>query len=116
MSPRALLATMACCGLLLAAGCAEPGGQVQAVGVVVQSFYAALDRQDGQAACSQLAPFTAATVAQSARQVDVFGHQGRVLLAQDTVFVSHLADGWKITAAGCTARRVGPYDCEIQGG
>jgi hypothetical protein len=33
----------------------------------------------------------------------------------DTLFLTKVAGGWRVSAAGCTAREGRPYDCEVSG-
>jgi hypothetical protein len=33
----------------------------------------------------------------------------------DTLFLTEVAGGWRVSAAGCTARPGRPYDCEVSG-
>ena len=51
------------------------------------------------------------------RSVDVYGHDARVVLGNDTMFLALFPEGWKVTAASC---RMGPgpdapYDCDVSG-
>jgi hypothetical protein len=46
-------------------------------------------------------------------RTEVWGGGAQVRIGGDTVFLARTAAGWRIAAAGCTARRVGPYDCEV---
>lgn len=52
------------------------------------------------------------------QSVEVFGHDARVLLGSDTVFLARYQEGWKVTAAGCKPGSSDdePYDCELGGG
>jgi len=56
--------------------------------------------------------------ASAVRTIDVYGHDARVVLDQDVVFLAQFPDGWKVTAAGCKPQqhRDDPYECEISGG
>jgi hypothetical protein len=48
--------------------------------------------------------------------VDVYGHDARVVLGSDVVFLARFADGWRVTAARCTPQPEDrPYDCVISG-
>jgi hypothetical protein len=50
------------------------------------------------------------------RSVDVYGQWARVALDDDTLFLAAFGSGWRVVAAGCTARGDGrPYDCTLQG-
>jgi len=53
----------------------------------------------------------------SVESVDVYGHDARVVLAKDVVFLARFPQGWRVTAAGCTSRaKDDPYDCVLAGG
>ncbi len=116
-----------------ATGCGS-ADTVSEVADVATRFHAALSHDDGAAACALLAPQTAGELEQSAQQPcpravlgedlppaggvrtsRVFGTQGQVMLTGDTVFLAEFPDGWKVVAAGCTAREALPYDCLIKG-
>jgi hypothetical protein len=135
LSARALGAGAAAIAAMAAlAGCgAGHGGPSRSAG----DFENALRADDHSAACALLAPDTREEVAQSGqtgatcadaiadedlpdegsvRTVDVYGHQARVVMAGDTVFLSRFPDGWRIVAAGCEPRAGHPYDCTVQGG
>ncbi|ALC18845.1 hypothetical protein ACH46N_06095 [Streptomyces pristinaespiralis] len=101
----------------------------------VTGFEQALGAEQFARVCAALAPETLEELEQSARssceeaigeedlteagavrRVDVYGDQARVVLDQDTLFLSHFPTGWKVTAAGCTPREGRPYQCELKGG
>jgi hypothetical protein len=48
------------------------------------------------------------------RAVRVWGEQAQVLLSGDTVFLTRVREGWKVTAAGCRRQAKGPYDCDVE--
>ncbi len=53
----------------------------------------------------------------SVESVDVYGHDARVVLGKDVVFLARFPQGWRVTAAGCTSRaKDDPYDCVLAGG
>ncbi len=54
--------------------------------------------------------------ASEVRRVDVHGHQARVVLDAETLFLSAFRDGWKAVAAACLARPGLPYQCDRKGG
>jgi hypothetical protein len=106
-----------------------------AASTAAAGFQRALRAEDSVAACAALAPATRRELERSAKsscsqavtereltptadvwRVDVYGQQARVVFDADTVFLSRFSSGWKVTAAGCTARREHPYECEIKGG
>ncbi|MGY0004737.1 hypothetical protein [Micromonospora sp. I033] len=105
-----------------------------AAGVAVGMLRAVTDR-NGAGACAVLAPDTAARLEQSAGRpcaqaiLDeelpepgavsasrVYGQWAQVRLSVDTVFLGVFPGGWRVVAAGCTARGEKPYDCVLQGG
>ncbi|WP_369214737.1 hypothetical protein [Streptomyces flavofungini] len=98
-------------------------------------FEAGLRTSDAARGCAALAPGTRDELRRDAglpcvraltdaglptagpvRTVDVYGRQARVVGAGDTLFLSSFAHGWKVVAAGCTARPERPYQCLIKGG
>jgi hypothetical protein len=116
------------------AGCSgRVDPQAEAAGAAARAFTLAA-RGDPSTACGLLAPSTATEVEQTAgscaggladaelpeggglREVQVYGLDAMVRLEQDTVFLARFDDGWRITAAGCTPRGDGPYECDIKGG
>lgn len=126
----ALVAAVAC-----TAGCGAASSRGQSAASVAQHLLDAVDRRDGSAACALLAPETSAEVAQSAQKdcadaiveqqlpkpgsvtgSDVYGQWARVVLSDDTMFLAMFPGGWRVVAAGCTARGDRPYDCTVQGG
>jgi hypothetical protein len=117
------------------AGCgAGTGGASRAAG----QFERALRAGDPDAACALLAPDTRQEVEESnqsgpsgcseaitdedlpdggpVRTVEVYGHQARAVLADDTLFLSLFPGGWRVVAAGCEPRAGHPYDCTVKGG
>ena len=50
------------------------------------------------------------------RSTEVYGKAAIVHLSTGTIFLARFRDGWRVTAAGCTARETGrPYDCKVKG-
>jgi hypothetical protein len=47
-------------------------------------------------------------------RVQVWGRDAQVRLGGDTVFLTKTSTGWRVAAAACSARPVGPYDCEVE--
>ncbi|CAM5280469.1 hypothetical protein SALBM135S_08638 [Streptomyces alboniger] len=66
--------------------------------------------------CARALPDAGLPEAGPVRTVDVHGRQARVVAAGDTLFLSSFPHGWKVVAAGCTARPEKPYQCLIKGG
>jgi outer membrane murein-binding lipoprotein Lpp len=133
VGPKLVLA--ACLGALALAGCGT-GAREADVASVVERFHAALQADDGRAACEQLSEETASKLeAQEERPCEqaILGLElpagARVADAQvepfsafavvaggGADFLTEGPDGWKLTAAGC--RRTGPdrpYDCTLEG-
>lgn len=123
-----------CAGALLA-GCGGAGERVSDVAASVAGFEHALRAGDAERACGLLAPETRSELEDSermpcpealpdqrlptgaaARGYDVHGRQARAVLSGDTVFLSRFPGGWRVVAAGCTARSEQPYDCTVKGG
>jgi hypothetical protein len=118
------------------AGCAGTARQ-DAAESAAHAFYSAVADHSGEVACHLLAPRTREELEQSAGQpcpravlaediptvgrderpgrVSVYGDQAVVPFSRDTVFLAAFSSGWKVTAAGCTARGELPYDCAIKG-
>jgi hypothetical protein len=90
-------------------------------------------RSDATAACTLLAPATISELEKGSgscakgvagadlpaggglREVEVYGLDAIARLDGDTIFLARFADGWRVTAAGCTPQGDGPYDCDIKG-
>jgi hypothetical protein len=103
---------------------------------VAERFHDAIGRQDGEAACREVAVETASKLEQEeARpcedaileldlpgegrsvQTSVYAITASVSLAAGgRTFLDEFDDGWKVSAAGCvpTAPDL-PYDCELEG-
>jgi ketosteroid isomerase-like protein len=47
--------------------------------------------------------------------VQVWSDRAEVSTGGDTVFLTKLTGGWRVSAAGCTAQRDQPYDCDVKG-
>ena len=122
---------------LLAAlgGCASVGDRAGAADEVALRLLTAVGGHDGATACALLAPETAAEVVESAdkpcpeaileedlpapgavARTEVYGQWAQVRLTTDTLFLAAFAGGWRVVAAGCTARGERPYNCVLQGG
>jgi hypothetical protein len=134
---RAALATVA--GVLAVAatgGCAD--ATTAAATAVAQRFYAAVQHEDGSAACRLMAPSTRSELERSAgkrcsaailqqgvpsvRQAqgsEVFGRMAQVRYAGETAFLTRSDGGWLVLAVSCGGRPAGrdrPYDCQVKGG
>lgn len=101
----------------------------------VERFQAALDSNDGKAACGELSEETASALEQQqgdpcevailtlelpsggeVSETSVYVTSAFVsLLEGGTLFLDEASDGWEIAAAGCTpAGPDRPYDCELE--
>ncbi|MEE1757486.1 hypothetical protein [Streptomyces sp. SP18CS02] len=120
--------------LLLLTGCSVPEDRIRAVSSTAVAFSARVQAHDPAGACELLAPQTREELAQDpgptcadgledaappdggeVRSTQVYGHRARVVLDQDTYFLTSFPDGWKISAAGCTPRPGRPYRCQVKG-
>ena len=119
-------------GVLALAGCGPAQSQTDAVaGAAVRMLQAVADK-DGTLACQLLAPETAAEVGKddpcptaildenlpapgAVVGTELYGQWAQVRLADDTLFLAHFGDGWRVVAAGCRSRGERPYDCQVQG-
>ena len=112
------------------AGCGKSAGDASARRATTEFFTATAAHQN-QRACADLAPQAAQGLATSdsgcakqigelklaggtIRTVRIWGDRAQVVLSGDTVFLVHLPQGWKITAAGCRRQPKGPYDCDVE--
>ncbi|MGI5525283.1 hypothetical protein ACQEUX_30680 [Micromonospora sp. CA-259024] len=117
------------------AGCGSATDRGDSAAAAAVRMLSATGAKDGTAACALLAPDTAAELEQSADKpcaeavlaeglpepgavvgTDVYGQRAQVRLSGDTVFLAVFPGGWRVVAAGCTARGDKPYDCVLQGG
>jgi hypothetical protein len=124
---RLAFAAAALCGV--ATGCAVSAAP--AVTTTAEEFGAALARHDGVVACAMLTDrargdtetFGRSCATQLAslpdpgpvQGVEVWGDTAQVRFATDTVFFLRFPEGWRVGAAGCTARAEAPYNCEVKG-
>jgi hypothetical protein len=115
------------------AGCSS--GNDDAATRAVERLHASLRAEDGSAACDLLSDDAQQELADAQGsscetavmeaglpdsgqvvEVKVYGTTAQVRYDQDVVFLAEFTDGWKVTAAGCSARADAPYDCQVQGG
>lgn len=121
-------------GAATLSGCSAQGdAEADPAGAAAVRFSAAAG-SDATTACGLLAPATASELEKSSgtcsrgladadlppggrvREVEVYGLDAMVRLDGDTIFLARFANGWRVTAAGCTPQGDGPYDCDIKGG
>ncbi|MGW6970415.1 hypothetical protein [Streptomyces sp. NPDC054952] len=118
---------------LALAGCATSDERSQAARSAAAAFERALADADSPRGCEALAPGTREELEQEepcpaalqglnltgarepAGTAVVYGSQARVVYPHDSVFLALFADGWKVTAAGCTPRQGHPYRCDLKG-
>jgi hypothetical protein len=124
----------ACLLALPLAACGTAGRERDAAAVAEQ-FHAALERNDGRAACAELNPETASKLEQEEKKpceaaitslqlpkvgtvagTRVYVTSAFASLAEGTVDVlDESSEGWWISAAGCNpAGPNQPYDCELE--
>lgn len=120
--------------VLILAGCGSAGERGDAAAAVATRMLTAVDGNDGAGACAVLAPETVSELEESAGKpcaeaildedlpapgavtgAEVYGQWAQVRLASDTVFLATFPGGWRVVAAGCTARQDRPYDCALRG-
>jgi hypothetical protein len=130
-----IVVLLACLLAIAAAGCATAEREDD-VAAVTARFHAALEADDGRAACAELSAETASKLERdekkpceeailgldlpkggtvAVRRVEV--RSGYTRLAEGgSDFLDEGPDGWKISAAGCepTAPER-PYECELEG-
>jgi hypothetical protein len=133
VGPRVV--AFACVLALALAGCGT-GERADDASAVAESFHAALESGDGQAACDELSEETASELEQEEQKPcdeaileldlpkggtvalrDVQMRSAYAGLAEGSVdFLNEGPQGWKVSAAGCrsvTPNR--PYECELEG-
>jgi hypothetical protein len=117
---------------LLVTGCGvQPGGD--AVTRTADQWLAAARARNADALCRLLTPAAAESVATgdqtcvqalgdltlpgggSVGAVQVWSDRAQVKTGADTLFLTETANGWRVSAAGCTFRGDEPYDCDVEG-
>jgi hypothetical protein len=134
-APRAIFLTALATGLL-GAGCGTKNDE-RSVGAIADRFYSALRAHAGDRACAQLSTNAVdtlesasgrscaeaittlklpgsgtahSTVYLDSARADIAGAQ-----PGEAAFLDRTALGWRISAAGCTPKGDGPYDCQLDG-
>ena len=126
---RALAAAMAAAAALVLSGC----GDLSSDEVTKTARAFAAPDADPATRCSLLADKTRSALVDSAGKpceqaiagvpfgkgavmsVDVWGTEAQVKLADDTLFLTQTADGWRVSAAACQAQGSDePYDCQVE--
>ena len=134
MPRRASLAMALAIVYLAATGCGDDRERDAAA--VAERFNAALERDDGRAACAELSSSAASAVERQEKapceeailrlqlpqgalavKAQVYVRSALVdLTGGEAAFLNEGPAGWKISAAGCTPSAPGrPYDCEVEG-
>jgi hypothetical protein len=117
---------------LLSAACgAAPGSS--AVTRAADQWLAAARAKDAAALCRLLTPGAAQSVASGdetceqaigdldlpgggpVEAVQVWSDRAQVRTGTDTLFLTRLSGGWRVSGAGCTFRGDEPYDCDVEG-
>ena len=127
-------AVFACLLALPLAACGSAGRE-RDVAAVTEQFHAALEQDDGQAACAELNPATASKLEREEKKpcaaaitrlqlpkggtvadTRVYLTSAFASLAGGTVdFLDESSEGWSISAAGCSSAGPDqPYDCELE--
>ncbi|MFI7504576.1 hypothetical protein ACIBVL_40095 [Streptomyces sp. NPDC049687] len=129
------MAAVAALALSALSGCGSVSEREDDVQAAVTRFEQALAQQAPARLCAALAPGARQEVEQSAkrpcsqaigleelmvggrvRTVDVYGQQARVVLHNDTLFLSRFPQGWLVIAVGCRQRPAQPYQCQVKSG
>jgi hypothetical protein len=132
---RAIIVALGAALLLAVMGCGASDRAPDAA-AVAERFHAALERQDGGAACAELSEETASKLEQqeempceqavlsldlpsggTAAATDVYVTNASVTLAEGgTTFLDEGPQGWKVSASGCTPAAPNlPYECLLEG-
>lgn len=130
--PRVALPLVLCAVL---SGCSSATSEREDPAAVVERFYAAVERDDGAAACEQLATATQLALESQSdepcREVvtrldlaggDVARAEISVTAAkvdlstEEAAFLSRGPEGWRLSAIGCKApvRQDDPFACEVE--
>ena len=117
---------------LAASGCGADDDTVRATAT---RFVEAVAAGDGATACAQLTPDTRAALEKesghrcreaaadlsdalepgSVTSVEVYvGNAIAELSSGEAAFLEEGAEGWRVSAAGCTPRNQEPYDCRLE--
>jgi hypothetical protein len=134
-APRAMSVT-ALVVCLTGAGCGTKDDE-RSVGAITDRFYSALRANSGDRACAQLSTnaskalesASGSSCAEAITKLKLPGvrsahstvyldsARAEVAGAQpgEAAFLDRTALGWRISAAGCTPKGDGPYDCELEG-
>src|SRR5690242_6968924 len=134
---RRAMTLLAVLALGLACGCGGSGDRAQ-ISTATASFFSAIGKQDGSAACAELSQNTVKTLEQqeqgrcekavmqlglkpaAIRQVELYAFNAKIDLANgSSAFLERTAQGWRIDSVGC--RPTGgpptshPMNCSLEG-
>ena len=117
---------------LLSTGCgAAPG--TDAVTRAADQWLAAARAKDAAAMCRLLTPAAAESIASGdetcqqavgdldlpgagpVETVQVWSDRAEVRTGGDTLFLTKVSAGWRVSGAGCTFQGDEPYDCDVEG-
>ena len=125
--PAAVGVAVALCG-----GCGVTPG-TDAVTRTAEAWLAAARAKDTAALCRLVTPAAAQaaetgddTCGQALGDLDfpgagpvgaiqVWSDRAQVKAGTDTLFLTRVDGGWRVSGAGCTAEADGPYDCDLGG-
>jgi hypothetical protein len=117
---------------VLLAGCGTGQRERESM-AAAREFLAAIDAGDTGAACAMIAPRTREDLefsekssceealgglelsGEAVHAAAVWSDRAQVHGDNDTLFLAQFADGWKISAAGCTPQGERPYECLLGG-
>ncbi|MEU4449609.1 hypothetical protein AB0K14_36650 [Actinosynnema sp. NPDC050801] len=107
--------------VLALGGCGSGSGDL--VTRTAEEFTAAVGSGAGDRACELLTERAREDVecssldlpGGSVESVEVWGDAAQVRTSEDVLFLRELSSGWRVAAAGCTARGDRPYACEVGG-
>ncbi|WP_229072890.1 hypothetical protein [Actinoplanes sp. DH11] len=112
--------------LVALVGCAPADDPAAAE--TASAFLRAVADRDGAAACDALAPAVRDKMGETCAEdilnaslpapspvtdTQVYGQRALVRLGTESVFLGMFPGGWRVVAAGCTARGDRPYDCAV---
>jgi hypothetical protein len=94
----------------------EAGNGAAACADLAEEARSALEEQE-ERPCAEVIGEQDLPTAPPRGAAEVYGSMAQVRTAQDTVFLSRFADGWRIVAIGCTRSPLDePYRCAVEVG
>jgi hypothetical protein len=129
---RKISVPVAAVALALVSGCgAAPG--TDAVTEVADAWLAAARANDAATLCRLLTPSAAQSTETGgnsceqtvgdldlpgdgrAGKVEVWSDRAQVKAGSETLFLTKVSGGWRVSGAGCRFQGDQPYDCEVEG-